>query len=335
MKILSKILFSILIGIAFFYLAAKDIQFNQLSWSGELHLWHYILFFVIAFIIITVLRAYRLYVILKRLGNIKIKQVVAYTFVGYLFIAILPLRLGELIIPYLVNKDANISLTSTLSSIMFIRFVDLFTVMILLIFIFFNIVVPDWLLKSNIIFISFMVIGSLIFMITYKHSHLIWKLLLPIVNLFPEKLHDNIKHILKGFKNGFEVVKEVRIVSIDILISFVVVIFSTLSVYVLLQFLNMPSNLFISLTVVIINLIGLSLPAGPGMIGNFQYSCMIALGLFNIEENSSFVFANIYYILAIGLTIVSGIFFLPMVSFSFYELKTLLHKKINRVENQK
>lgn len=334
MNIVYKILFSIVIGGVFFYLASKDIRFEQLSWKSSYNSWYLIVLFSINFTIITILRAYRLYLILKRNGKIQIKDVVVYTFVGYLFIVVLPLRLGELILPYLVNKDTNISLTSTLSSVMFVRFVDLFVVMLLLIFVFFNVVVPDWLLKSNIIFISFIIIGSIAFLIFYKHSHLVWKLLLPILNFFPDRIHHSIKEILKGFKRGFEVIKDIKTVSVIMVLSFVIIFLSSFSISFLLNFLSMSDDFFISLTVAVINLIGISLPAGPGMIGNFQYSCMLALELFQFDNNSSFIFSNLYYIMGTGLTIIGGIIFLPTINFSFKELKILLQDKISKISNK-
>ena len=79
-------------------------------------------------------------------------------------------------------------------------------------------------------------------------------------------------------------------------------------------------SLLSAFVVLVINIIGISLPTGPGMLGNFQFSCIVALALFDITKEHAFGFSMAYYVFGIGIIILLGLMSLPFVKVSFKEV---------------
>ncbi|MEM7182562.1 MAG: lysylphosphatidylglycerol synthase transmembrane domain-containing protein, partial [Spirochaetota bacterium] len=258
-------------------------------------------------------------------------QMFSFTSLGYMFIVVLPLRMGELIIPFLIKKNTRISLSSSLIVIMVERLLDLFVVLLSLLYIISILVLPEWVIKSNLIVLIAFLLMTIIFIFSYNHSNLIWKMLLPILRLFKEETTEKVKHAFKGFREGLKLIKSWKNFAIIFSLSIVIICLSISSIYYVLQMLDIESNLIIAATILIINLLGISIPGGPAMAGNFQYSCMLALSFFSINKGTSFIFANLYYVLGIGFTILLGIIFIPKLHFSWNDMKKVLHASKEQV----
>ncbi|MCB1192966.1 MAG: flippase-like domain-containing protein [Leptospiraceae bacterium] len=327
---MKKILFSISIGTFLLYLSFKGVDLHSVFQPLRKLNYLYLVFIIITIVIIYFLRSFRLKYIINTLSpNLSFIQSLSYNCVGYFFILLLPMRLGELIIPYLIKKDGFLSISSALSMIAVERLIDLIVLVSLLFFIVFNYVMPDWLLKSGVFLSGILLLGCIFFIIMYKHSHYAWKLLLPIMNLFPEPLHLKIKNILKGFKEGFSIFSSPVRVTFTVFISYVVWFLSATCVYFIFKFINLDLDYLTAISVMVINVIGVSIPAGPAMIGNFQYSIIVALGLFGVDKNIAFSIANVYYIISFSMTILLGLPFFHYVNFRLSEIKSLYKEEKN------
>lgn len=326
MKLLTKLFISVLIGGFFLYLTVKDIQFDQLTYKFSENSFFLITIYIAIFVLMTFLRALRSYFVLKNLGEITIRQMTTFTCIGYSFIVVLPLRMGEFIIPFLIKKNTGISLSSSLIVILFERLLDLTIILIALLFVISTLVVPSWLVHANLVMMAVVGIFLIIFILSYRHSHFVWKLLLPFIQIFPESKQEKVKHILRGFKQGFQIIKKKENLVIVLGLSLLILVLIVGSIYTVLQMNGIAPNIVLSFTIFLINSIGISLPAGPAMMGNYQYSIMIALSLFSIDKNLAFIFANTYYLLGVGMTILLGMTFLPFTKFTFQDIWTAITK---------
>lgn len=321
---MKKILLSILIGIFLLYLSFRGVDLNFVFQPLQKLNYLYSVFIIITIIAIYLLRSFRLKYIINTLSpDLSFIQCLSYNCVGYFFILLLPMRLGELIIPYLIKKDGFLSISSALSMIAVERLIDLIVLVSLLFLIVFNFVMPNWLLKSGVLLGGILVLGCIVFIIMYRHSHYIWKLLLPIMNLFPEPLHLKIKNILKGFKEGFSMFANPKRIAITVFISYIVWLLSAICIYFSFRFINLNLDFMAAVSIMVINVIGVSIPAGPAMVGNFQFSIIVALELFGVDKNISFSFANLYYMINFTATILFGLPFFYYVNFSLSEIKKL------------
>jgi uncharacterized protein (TIRG00374 family) len=172
-----------------------------------------------------------------------------------------------------------------------------------------------------------MVFSVLCLLIFYKNSDLVMSFFKPIITRLPVFIQEKQKTFVAGFNHGIKTVANRKNLIYVSLLSLVVWMLSASSVYFLLHSFNLPLQFIAALTLMLINVLGISVPAGPGMIGNFQYSCIIALSLFGVSKNIAFDFSMSYYIIAIGSTILIGLICFPLVKISFKELKSLVLRK--------
>jgi hypothetical protein len=72
--------------------------------------------------------------------------------------------------------------------------------------------------------------------------------------------------------------------------------------------------------VMIVLMIGITIPTAPGLIGNWHYSCILGLSLFDIPKADAFAFSVIFHFIAVGIVIILGMMFLPFNKFSLSDL---------------
>jgi hypothetical protein len=73
--------------------------------------------------------------------------------------------------------------------------------------------------------------------------------------------------------------------------------------------------------VMIILMLGITIPTAPGFIGNWHYSCILGLSLFGIPKTDAFTFSVLFHFLSIGIVVILGLMFLPFNKFSLSDLK--------------
>jgi hypothetical protein len=234
---------------------------------------------------------------------------------------LLPMRLGEFIIPYLMKKNTQISLSSAMAAIIVERITDLFVILTILFLTLSNFLFPEWLLKSALSSGLILILLVIVFGFVYFKPDLIFPLLLKIFVFLPKPFHARLETMMSEFNKGLKVIQGSWQILRLILLSIFIWLLSGVVIFFLFKALDINLDLFQALVVMAINTIGVALPAGPGMVGNFQYSCMIALEIFGIDKNLAFAFANIYYIIGIGLTLLYGFLLLPAINISFTEIK--------------
>jgi len=333
MNLFIRFSISLAIGIIFFYFTIKGINLSELHFNFTYNSIIILIIFVFNFVGITFLRSLRTYSVIRNIDSIKLNEMFYFTSVGYSFIVMLPFRMGELIIPLLVKKNFGISVSTTLIIVMIERFLDLFIVLIAMFYLITYISAPKWLIHSNYFILILFTLVSLFLMFSYRYSNLIWKVLYPLIKNLSSNNHEKVIRILKGFKIGFRLIKTPRNFLTVLFLSIIILFLSVFSIQLVLSLSEINSNFTMALTILVINLIGISIPAGPAMIGNYQYSCIIALSLFEIDKNQSFIFGNLYYIMGIGMTIILGAIFYPFSQITVEDIKkSILLKKQQNME---
>jgi uncharacterized membrane protein YbhN (UPF0104 family) len=66
---------------------------------------------------------------------------------------------------------------------------------------------------------------------------------------------------------------------------------------------------------------GTALPQAPGMIGTYQYACVLALGLFGIEQPAALAYGLVLNLLQLTTLVVQGIVALPLAGISVGDLR--------------
>ena len=315
-----KILLGIGLGIVLIYFSVRGIDFNEtLTDLKKVHLGYagLSLFFII---LMQALRSYRWGVILEPMEKISQFTLFAVTSVGFLAIAAIPARIGELARPYLIAKRSSIKMSSALGTIIVERVLDSLAVLTITVAVFILQDLPSWMFKSGILFFSvtMLVIACMIGLIWRRERAV--KIIDRILRWLPGKLAQKVNHVIHHFIDGFQVITDVNSLLYLLLLSAVVWLVDVAAIYTLLLAFGFNLPLLAAFVVMVILIAGIAIPTAPGFIGNWHYACILGLSLFGIAKPEGFSFALVYHFLSMIVVIILGAIFLPFNKLSISDM---------------
>ncbi len=315
-----KLLFGIVLGIVLIYFSVRGINFNEtLTHLKKIHLGYAALslFFII---LMQALRSYRWGVILQPMEKISQFTLFAVTSVGFLAIAAIPARIGELARPYLIAKKSSIKMSSALGTIIVERVLDSLAVLTMTIAVLILQDLPSWMIKSGILFfiVTMLMIACIIGLIWRRETAV--KIIDRILRRLPGKLAQKVNHVIHHFIDGFQVITDVKRLLYLLFLSAVVWLVDVAAIYTLLLAFGFNLPVLAAFVVMVILIAGIAIPTAPGFIGNWHYACILGLSLFGIAKPEAFSFALVYHFLSMIVVIILGVIFLPFNKFSISDM---------------
>ncbi|GJQ57646.1 MAG: UPF0104 family protein [Candidatus Scalindua sp. AMX11] len=309
----------IIISLIFVYFTFKGVNFEDtLKGLGNANYTFLALALIIA-IIPTLLRAMRLQIIVSPIKKTSLRKLFPITCIGFMAIVLFPLRTGELVRPYLLHQESKISLTSSLAIIFLERVFDSLILLCMLVIVILNSDVSSMITRSGYgLLVTLLILISIIVFI-YFRTDMVLRLLMPLTDRCSKKWQLKIEKIVKNVADGFHIISRPKILFYTLFLSLLLWALTGLTIYALFYFLQLNLPLICAFTVLIITIVGVSVPAAPGFLGTFQFACIMALSLFNVPKENAVLFSMVYYLLGIGITILLGVIFLPFIDFSFKE----------------
>ena len=317
---MKKLIIGILLSILLIYLSVRGIDFQAVM-DGFQKI-DYLYIYPTAFLIVAmqVIRSVRWGILLSPLEKVGPWALFSVTNVGFMAVVAIPARLGELARPYLITKKSNIKMSSALGTIFIERIFDSLTVFAIFAVILFLMPLPPWLVRSSMLFISLtLVIIALMFLLLFKRDACM-KSLNPIICRLPGRFAPKINSLIHHFIDGFQIMKDLKRLVAVALLSALFWFCDILSIYLMFGAFHLQLPPLAACVLLVILMIGIAIPAGPGFVGNWHFFCILGLALFGIPKADALSFAIIYHFLSIGIIIVLGLIFLPFNRFSFKDL---------------
>lgn len=315
-----KIIIGILISIILVYLSFRGINFQDvLNDLEKIHL-SYVTYFIILIALMQYLRSYRWGVILQPMEKIDQLPLFSVTSVGFMAIAAIPARIGELARPYLISKRSSIKMSSALGTILVERILDSFIIMIIAVVVLFFTDLPPWMMKSGIIFffLALILLGFVLFLIMRRDQAL--RFINIILTHLPGKLANKIDKVLHHFIDGLQIITNINLFIYLFFLSAVIWLVDVLAIYLLLLSFGFNLPVAAPFVLMIILIAGIAIPTAPGFIGNWHYACVLGLSLFGLAKADALSFAVIYHFLSMVVLLVLGLAFLPFNKFSVSEM---------------
>jgi len=318
MKTRINVILGILVGLLFIWLAFRGTDIEGIKSSFEAANYLYVIPIAPLTIIVLMLRSYRWGVILEPLEKIDQWSLFSITAVGFMAISLLPVRMGELARPYLISQKSTIKMGSSLATIVVERIFDMLTLMMVLLLILMMVKLPAWIFRSacSILLVVIPLFLVLIFLAVKRDVSV--KGIDRIIGKLPKTLSSRLARLLHSFLDGLQILPDLKkifyLASLSVLIWFLV----GLSTYIL--FSSFESMLGLSLAaayvVLVITALGVTLPTAPGFVGNYHFSCVLALTIFGIPKTDALTFAILLHFIQVMVTIVLGLIFLPSIKVS-------------------
>ena len=320
-----KVILGILISIVLVYLSVRGINLQDVFRDLKNIQISYVIFFILLVILMQLLRSYRWGVILQPMGKIDQFSLFSVTSVGFLAIASIPARIGELARPYLISKRSSIKMSSALGTILVERVLDSFTVLAIAVIVLFLTDLPPWMIKSSIIFflLALVMFCFIVFLILRRDAAL--KLINRILSKLPGKFAHKIDEVIHHFIDGFQIITNIKFLLYLFFLSTFVWLVDVLAIYMLLKAFGFTLPVMASFVVMIILIVGIAIPTAPGYIGNWHFACVLALSFFGLAKVEALSFAVVYHFLSMLIVVVLGIVFLPFNKFSISDMKNQLN----------
>jgi len=279
-----KFWLGLLISVAFLYIAFHNVDLSLLYLSIKST---NILFFI-PIVLLTFsfyfIRALRWFHLLEPIKKIGLFSLFSSTVIGFAANCVLPARLGELIRANYIGSMENISKSSSLATIIIERLFDVFTILLMVLFvILFNDFPSEWEsiskgLKTGGFVLLVLFIASIFLLIGLKKKTQIF------LNIFgrflfflPHKIRNRIVDMLKGFSNGLVLVKGPSQLLAVIFYSLTLWCLSAFQVYILCFSMGLSLPFLAPFFILILLCLSVTLPSAPGYIGTFHLACQYGL----------------------------------------------------------
>lgn len=282
-----------LIGGVFLWLAARGLplehigEYLQQADAGGLALWSTV--FLIIYAISHWARIYRWSYLVRPLDEQVDRGVVhRVCTLGFAAILLLPLRLGELVRPYLLARRTDLSLSAVLGTTVVERVVDglLITGLLFITLAFYTgdhatgFATSAGLISATIFIPALLVC---VFALAWKEPTI--RVLERVGNLVSAGITEKLLGLLSDFIDGFRALVKADYLGRFILLTALYWGTNILSMWVLARFgFGLDISLWGMVTVLPILVVGIMIPAGPAMAGNFEFFMARGMALFVAVE---------------------------------------------------
>ena len=301
MKRQRNLILSLLISIGFvaWSLRGHDLGqvWQQLKQANYLYLFPYIAILLA----IHVVRTVRWGMLIAPLAKMTFRRLNAVSAVGFMALVVLPLRLGEFARPYLIRVPGKVSATAAMASIVVERVLDGLIVAALQVVLLLRIpgggAHVEWVRRGGYLMFAFF-FGLLVFLVVaYLAREFALKLIRATVGRVSERVSERPVTCCESFITGLRSLPSVKEQIAIVALTGVYWGLNGFGLLVLALGFGIHLGLLQAYTVLGVLVIGVMLPAGPGMAGTFQFFTQLGLSLFVPESENAraAAFANVLW----------------------------------------
>ena len=247
-------------------------------------------------------RAWRWNNLLEPIGvRLSPGRLLAISSVGFMAILALPARLGEFVRPALIRKKGEVSATAALGTVAVERIIDGLLVSLFVFGALFALrgpQAPGWMMPTAYAALGIFSAAMLFlaFALRWPKATVHFWVTLSMLRLLSVGAADKLEAALLKLISGFLVLKDKRNLIVFVLWSIAYWGANGLSLWVLAHGFGLDLSLIGAFATMGLVAVGISLPNSPGLVGQYQYFTLLALGLYldlgNPETKASaFVFA--------------------------------------------
>jgi glycosyltransferase 2 family protein len=283
---------SIFISLLFLYLAIRNVDFGVVAQSFKNISVKYLFFGLASQFASLFCRAYLWKDILSFEKKVQYRHSFEALMIGYMGNNILPFRMGEAMSAYALGKKEGISRTLAFASIILVRLIDLFTLLLFFLALVFMMQLKEWVILSGMTVSLFLVLAVLfLYVLASGFLQLPTRLYNALLPFIPERFTGTVERIAASFVKGIKLIRNFR-QSLWLLLSSLLawILWTSILYFGLKAFhLDLPWTASLLLSVVVN--IGVMIPSSPGFIGVFQYLCIISLAFFDVPKEIALSFS--------------------------------------------
>lgn len=302
-------------------LALRGVDFEGLGQALQSIRWPYLLLAVITLLLAVWLRAVRWRALFYPQTELSLSTLFSIINIGYLFINVLPMRVGELVRAYLAGELLGTGTPRALSTIILERAIDVLTVVLLLLGIAPFIPLPLWAARAGLLAGSGAVVLIVAMVVVALRRERGVRMGEWLGRWVPERFRGSFTTAWASLLDGFIVVKEPRQLLRVALLSVAVWTGSALTNYWVLVGFALPVPPTAAVLVVCTVALGMVIPSSPGYIGVFESLVVLALSLFGIDRELALAYALVAHGISYASLSLLGVIGLWKESLSYDEVR--------------
>ena len=273
--------------------------------------------YVVILGLIHLARTVRWGILLEPVAKVPFSRLNAVSAVGFMALILLPFRVGEFARPYLIAERPRLRVSATLSSVVVERVADgLFMAALLVLTL---LAVPEGtpglhLLRVGGVAVFGAFAGLLVFLvIAYRNRSLAVRITHRMLDPLSPRLADRASGMMDAFIHGLRLVPSRSKVAWFFVLTAAYWCLNGFGMALLARAFGMELRPLEAFTVLGVLVVGVMIPAGPGMVGTFQAAVVLGLSLFvpkSVLDTQGTAYANVLWAAQTAFTTALGMFFL-------------------------
>lgn len=313
-----QITLSVLVSVFFVWLSLRGTSLSEVGQALAQADLRFLAAYSCFLVAVHVVRTVRWGLLLEPLAKVRFRNLNPLAAVGFMALMVMPLRLGELARPVLVAEHLGLRRSAALASVVVERIVDGLVIGLLLLTLL-------WVLgpraagesmaavKAGGLIVAGIFGGGLVALVLAYHNRaLAIRLVERWIGRISSGLANRLAGMLSAFAEGLQVVPTAGKLAQFLLLTATYWTLAGLGLTVVAQAFGFTLTPLQGFTVLGLQVIGVMIPAGPGMVGTFQFFTALGLSLFHgegVEPATAAAYAHTVWAMTFGQHVLFGLFF--------------------------
>lgn len=273
----------------FLYLAFRNVPLAALGAALERFELRWLVPAAALSLLLMVFRAWRWQLELRPLARLGIGQLWLVCAIAYMAINLLPVRLGEFVRPWLLSRRSRVTFSNVVGNLVVEKTMDSICILFyILMGLLTTADLPAWVRRGALFpAVGAVLLAGVVAVLWWKGEPFVdqW-----VVRFLPERFGAGLKRVTRAILDGMRILPDGRLLATVFVVSLALWFLPILSSYVIIRAFAFDVPFSAALVVFIFIGFGTALPNAPGMIGTYQYACVLALGLFGVNQTDALAY---------------------------------------------
>jgi hypothetical protein len=310
----------LLVSAVFLYLAFRNVPLADLAAALRRLDLGWLLVAILISVCIMLFRAWRWQIELRPLERIPFGRLWVVTAVAYLAINVLPVRLGEVVRPWLLSRRSSVSFSNVVGNLVVEKTMD---AVVTLFYILVGLVtienLPEWVRTgARVPAVGAAVLVVLVLLLYWRGETFVDR---TVLRFLPERVGAGVRRVTGAIVAGMRVLPNPRLLLAVFVVSLGLWFLPILSSWVMIRAFAFDVPFGAAVVVFIFIGFGTALPNVPGMIGPYQYACILALGLFGVPQADALAYGLVLNAVQFFTLVAQGLIAMPLAGVSVADLR--------------
>ncbi len=318
MKRWLKILAGVVVSVGFIALSLRGKELGSIWAQLRTADYVYLAPYLAILLVIHLVRTVRWGMLIEPLYKVRFRRLNAVAAVGFMALVVMPFRLGELARPYLIREKGKMSGTAAFASIVVERVLDGLMVAAMLVLLLLRIPGSGreiaWVRAGGWGMFGFFGALLVFLLLAYWQKPLALRLTHATFGRVSPRLGQRLAGMLEAFIGGLRALPSWRSIAAIVAMTAVYWGLNGWGMKILALGFGIHLDFLQAYTVLGVLVIGVMIPAGPGMVGTFQAFCQLGLAVFigtaADAQARSAAYANVLWAAQFGQQVLLGLVFL-------------------------